>query len=295
MTETVYKFSMYFDGAQVFFTFAHDAKEAEVLANIVSAKSSIDVALAQGFTSNIAGLEADEKKITIDGWVLGKNSKGQPCVFLYRPAPLKYKAATVWEESIKLLPFDVDLSKELWKGGAPERSTAEKERELMPVKPFDVILKQRGTTDDGKPTFRFDRLFSPVPIVASTTTSGTERAREQEAFKAIQGQLDVLAKACENWGYKVPASTVGEQEDYLSEMCGKDIRTGFNWPPAEETKAWRALAIKAKAWIMEKQDKAGVPYRENASAAGKGVYQEVVTEKTRTISPEEAVLFDHTS
>lgn len=115
---------------------------------------SVNAALDVGFRVSEPSLNADEKREGVTGWVLGKTSKGEPCVYLYGDPHLQFRIVTVWPEDIEKLPFRP--AGDPWLGSAPKREDAIREGRFNKFEGA-IVLRKDGETEDGNPRWRFVR------------------------------------------------------------------------------------------------------------------------------------------
>ncbi len=144
------------------------------------------------------GVEDGEKLEEITAWVLGENSKDEPCIFLYSShEALEYKTATVWVESIASLPLDVNVNGNRWPGTAPKREMAEKKNVLNTVPPFNIVMERYEAKDkDGNQVLRhkFSRVHNATE---KKTEAPKQRNWTQEQLQAVinSGAADVAPHA----------------------------------------------------------------------------------------------------
>ena len=113
-----------------------------------------------GYTATPGGLEPGEEAATINAYVAGETSNGDPCVYLYADNPaLQYRVSTVYVEKFDELPFPVDASR-VWPGAAPTREMAEQKGYMRHVQPVRIVLAPTGKqTESGRPIMRFARVL----------------------------------------------------------------------------------------------------------------------------------------
>ncbi len=134
------------------------------------------------------GVDDNEKLEEVNAWVLGENSKDEPCVFLYSAKEqLQYRIATVWVETIESLPFKVDLTANRWLGAAPERDMAQKKKALNVISPITVVMEKYPKKDGGE-GWKYSRIFNATESLVSvakdlTDTSLTERPYPAETLR----------------------------------------------------------------------------------------------------------------
>jgi len=146
------------DGIDVSFTVAATAG----LEHIVDLHEYMSILKTKGYSPQLPGLEPGEETQEIDGWVYGETSRDEPCVYLYK-TPLKWKVATVYVESLEMLPFPVGGKQ--WPGGAPERETAVNKGYLNQCAPFKVVMVPTGkTSESGHNIMRFNRVLDEKPL-----------------------------------------------------------------------------------------------------------------------------------
>jgi len=203
MTENIAKLSMWTpDGVQVFFTVA----DPGAITELVDAATALIAALSErGFTPQPAGVEAGERIETVDAWVLGETSNGEPCVHLYRADfPNKFRIVTAWAEQIEMLPIDTSHA-DTWVGGAPERPLAERKGALQRADPpFRVVLKNVGTADE--PRWRLARVLgasTPAPQNGKSEP-GTGKTTAPNRPYAPAAFRDALHQAAQTQGATAP-------------------------------------------------------------------------------------------
>lgn len=144
--------------------------------------------LQRGYTIDLAGLGEGEMIREADGWVLGKTSKGDLCVHLYK-FPMKWKVATVYAEMLAKLPFKVPAGTQPIFSGAPERETAENNKILFRCPPFKFVMIPTGAlNDEGKPKLKFDRLWGDEPSKNSSTKEVV--TEDEEPNESLADQIE---------------------------------------------------------------------------------------------------------
>lgn len=121
--------------------------------------------MADGYSVQMPGLEPGEEIESVDAYVLGETSKGDPCLYLYSANHgLQWRIATVYVERFGDMPFDPAGAK-VWQGdAAPARESAEKKGVLVSVPAFEIILEPTGKqTESGRPVLRYARLRNARP------------------------------------------------------------------------------------------------------------------------------------
>lgn len=116
--------------------------------------------MTDGYTVQAPGLEPGEEIESIDAYVRGETSKGDPCLYLYSANHgLQWRIATVYVERFDDMPFAVSEA-QTWPGdAAPARDSAAQKGYLVSVPPFEIVLEPTGKqTEAGRPILRFARV-----------------------------------------------------------------------------------------------------------------------------------------
>lgn len=174
---TQYKYAAYFklygtQNLQVSFALMED----DPILYLKQLEGMLSGLFNDGYRVEPEGLEQGEVIREADSWVLGKTSKDDLCVHLYK-FPLKWKVATVYAEALAKLPFMVPAGTVPILGGPPEREIAEKNKFLHKVLDFKVVLIPTGAVDEkGRPKLKFDRVFGATasPEARSNGVDETE-------------------------------------------------------------------------------------------------------------------------
>lgn len=127
--------------------------------------------LDSGYSVQAPGLEPGEEIESVDAYVRGETSKGDPCLYLYSANhSLQWRIATVYVERFDDMPFSVAGAK-LWEAdAAPARESAERKGVLNAVPTFEIVLEPTGKlTEAGNPILRYARVRggSARPAVAT--------------------------------------------------------------------------------------------------------------------------------
>lgn len=193
-----YKFSSFWkmftpDGLQVTFGVADD----DMPAQLNSLNAYMSHLRNAGYLPQMPGLEDGEKIEEIDAYVVGESSKGDGCVYLYAANHgLQFRLATVYVEKFGDLPFKV-AGKKWDASAAPQREEAEKKGYLVTVPAFKVVMEQKGVTDDGKPQWRFARVFAKPAATsapADASNGNGKPAASGAGFDEMTSAQD--ARAC---------------------------------------------------------------------------------------------------
>ena len=185
------------DGLQISFGISAD----DAAAHLNQLTDYLTRLATAGFLPQMPGLEDDEKIEEVDAWVLGETSKGEPCVFLYAASHgLQFRIATIYVERIPDMPFTVNGAKKWDASAAPTRDEAEKKGYLKAVPAFKVVMEPRGTTEDGKQTWRFARLHGapvapPAPATQQPANGNGKHAAADAEFASIPNAFTERALA----------------------------------------------------------------------------------------------------
>lgn len=121
------------------------------------------------------------------GWVKGRRSDGQACVWLYpaRDSGLEFKLTTVWVEQFPELPFLVPDDLPSWPSASPpSKREAYQSGQLHPCD-LDLVFKMNGEfSADGKPVFKFDRILRDDDEVAVSVPQPREAPAMPSADEA---------------------------------------------------------------------------------------------------------------
>ncbi|MCP5018936.1 MAG: hypothetical protein GY938_27210 [Ketobacter sp.] len=177
------------DGVNVGFT----VSETGAIDHIATLHEYIAHLKGAGYSPQLPGLESGEESQEVDGWVFGVTSREEACVYLYK-SPLKWKVATVYIESLDMLPFEAGGKQ--WPGSAPERETAVNRGYMNQCPPFKVVMVPTGKmSDNGHKIMRFNRVLDaapaskpPVRTNKATPPTGTRQTQSDKDFESLPSQ-----------------------------------------------------------------------------------------------------------
>lgn len=190
--------------------------------------SEMDRRLDRLFTFVQAAVQA-EKVEHAAGWVLGRRSDGQRCVWLYpaRDSGLEFKLTTVWVEQFGELPFPVPEDLPTWPSSSPPSKREAYQSGQLHACAIDLVFKMSGEFNDGKPVFKFDRILRdeeeeavsvPRPRETPTVPSADEARVLRTAAVTSSGAGDAATAVYQlvPGAFKSPASA----EKFLLTVVG---------------------------------------------------------------------------
>lgn len=195
---------------------------------------------AQGYAPSepSTGAEDGEKVEEVAAYVRGTTKAGQALIWLYAAKEvLKWRLATVYEEHLGELPFAV--AGQVWPGAAaPEREEAAKKGYLIEVPLFKIVLAENGQTDDGKPRFKYARVYGATAALAAPANGNGHAAPVAPAngaghpAPAPADAAPASTPACPKCGGPVWDNRVGKKNPAAPDFKCKDKACdGAIWPP----------------------------------------------------------------
>jgi hypothetical protein len=201
---------------------------------------------------------SSEKVEPAGGWLLGRRSDGQACVWFYPPrdSALEFKLTTIWLEQFAELPFEVDATAETWPSSSPPSKREAYASGRMQACDLDLVFVANGElTEAGKPVYKFSHIagsepapdvpnapaVTPLPVTADRSalrTAVIDSASPEaaavpvfglfgESFRNAAGAGRFLTKICGNMPWDGRAALVACETYATLVTSGSEWRAAF--------------------------------------------------------------------
>jgi hypothetical protein len=129
---------------------------------------------------------SSEKVEPAGGWLLGRRSDGQACVWFYPPrdSALEFKLTTIWLEQFAELPFEVDATAETWPSSSPPSKREAYASGRMQACDLDLVFVATGELSEaGRPVYKFSHVSGSAPVAEAPAATPTAVAVDRSALR----------------------------------------------------------------------------------------------------------------
>ena len=214
-------------------------------ATLAQTLASIDVSLKTiaDYVTLLHTEKTGEKITEVQRYVVGADSEGQPCIWLYGTHPaLEYAVTRVYHDHLGKLPYPIAAGAKVWDGEqAPSVEAAAKKGyfNAFPA-PFSISLMPTGkVTDSGHPVRRLHRVLDAPTAQQATPVAPSKPANgngKQQPARAIQPQEPPLWEEFDDEFESLPlAAQQPAQAAALAKAEEERAKAAFNAKQAAKT------------------------------------------------------------